>query len=669
MRKFFWYIPTLCFLCLQGCMPPQAEKKITDIHVDFTDEVYRKIHMFQDQQLQDSLFRFFRHKDPTYRYLAALAFASIRDSSALDSLAILLKDDIDLVRAASAYAIGQTGATAADPLLVNAFDRNDTIGHYFTANRAILEAIGKCGSQASLKNLSTIKTYQTRDTQLLEGQALGIYRFALRNITAPEGTARMLEMASNNEFPGSVRLIAAHYLQRAANITVDSTTGIPLIAAFKGETNPDIRMALAMGLGKVKSLSALETLKQALPSEKDARIKYNILRALASFDYEPAKAAAFKALRDGDDQVAGKAAAFFVEKGNAKDAPTYWALAKDSTLAWPVQITLFQATLKYISQDYLDAANFELRQRFFQAATPYQRAIALQALAELGWNYRFIQREGFGAPSKVIKSASVDALAAISNRPDFNAFFGSNARKVTKDLAAHFRSAILSGDAGMAASAANALRNPARGYKSVFRDSTGFLQVALAKLKLPDEIETYNEIKHTISFFNGEKNFTPTKTDYNHPINWERMVNITASSIAEIVTDKGVIKMRLLPEEAPGTVANFVQLAREGFYTDKVFHRVVPNFVIQGGCPRGDGYGSLDFTIRSELPPLYYHQQGCVGMASAGNHTEGTQFFITHSPTPHLDGNYTIFALVVEGMDVVNNIRVGDKIKEIRFKS
>lgn len=669
MRKFFWYLSALCFLCQLGCMPPQAEKKITDIHVDFEDPLYRQIHNFQDQQLQDSLFPFFRHKDPTYRYLAALAFASIRDSSALDSLAILLKDDIDIVRAASAYAIGQTGAQAAEALLVNAFDRNDTVGQYFTANKAILEAIGKCGGPGSLKNLSTISTYQTRDTALLEGQALGIYRFALRSITSPEGTARMLEMASNGQFPGSVRLIAAHYLQRAANISVDSVAGIPLITAFKSEKNPDIRMALAMGLAKVKSSSALDALKQAYPSEKDDRIRFNILRALSAFDYEKSKETAFKALRDADDQVATKAASFFVEKGNTKDAPTYWALAKDSTLAWPVQVTLFQATLRYISQNYLDAANFELRQRFFQATTPYQRAFVLQALAELGWNYRFIQREGFAAPSKVIKTAAVDALAAISNRPDFNAFFGSNVRKVTKDLAAHFSSAILSGDAGMAASAANALRNPSRAYKSVFRDSTGFLQTALNKLKLPDEIETYNEIKHTISYFNGEKKFTPTKTAYNHPIKWERMVNIKTTTTAEIVTDKGTIKIQLLPEEAPGTVANFVQLAREGFYNDKVFHRVVPNFVIQGGCPRGDGYGSLDFTIRSELPPLYYHQQGCVGMASAGNHTEGTQFFITHSPTPHLDGNYTIFALVIEGMDVVNKIRVGDTIKDIRIKT
>ena len=116
---------------------------------------------------------------------------------------------------------------------------------------------------------------------------------------------------------------------------------------------------------------------------------------------------------------------------------------------------------------------------------------------------------------------------------------------------------------------------------------------------------------------------------------------------------------------APGTVANFVQLAREKFYHGKRFHRVVPNFVVQDGCPRGDGYGSLDYTIRSELGPKYYDHEGVVGMASAGNDTECTQWFITHCPTPHLDGNYTIFGKVRSGMRVIHELQIGDEVREV----
>ncbi|MCR9053409.1 MAG: peptidylprolyl isomerase [bacterium] len=143
--------------------------------------------------------------------------------------------------------------------------------------------------------------------------------------------------------------------------------------------------------------------------------------------------------------------------------------------------------------------------------------------------------------------------------------------------------------------------------------------------------------------------------------------DLSEDRLVTINTNRGAITLEMMPEFAPGTVANFIALVRQGFYQDKTIHRVVPNFVIQGGCPRGDGYGSLDYTIRSELPPLYYDEAGYVGMASAGNHTECTQFFITHSPTPHLDGEYTIFARVTDGLEVVHQTQVGDYIKNIEL--
>nr|WP_281350437.1 peptidylprolyl isomerase [Fulvivirga lutimaris] len=142
---------------------------------------------------------------------------------------------------------------------------------------------------------------------------------------------------------------------------------------------------------------------------------------------------------------------------------------------------------------------------------------------------------------------------------------------------------------------------------------------------------------------------------------------IDKEQIVKISTDKGVIKLRMLVNDAPGSVVNFIALAKSGYYNGKNFHRVVPNFVIQGGCNRGDGYGGEDYSIRSEFANLRY-EEGSVGMASAGKDTEGTQWFITHSPTPHLDGSYTIFAKVTEGMDVVHKMEVGDKINTIELE-
>ena len=119
-------------------------------------------------------------------------------------------------------------------------------------------------------------------------------------------------------------------------------------------------------------------------------------------------------------------------------------------------------------------------------------------------------------------------------------------------------------------------------------------------------------------------------------------------------------------EDAPGSVASFVELVRSGFYNGKSFHRVVPNFVVQGGDPRGDGWGSVDYNLRSEFADLRYGA-GAVGLASAGKDTESCQWFITHAPAPHLDGRYTIFAQVVGGLEVVEKLEIGDKIEQIEL--
>ncbi len=120
--------------------------------------------------------------------------------------------------------------------------------------------------------------------------------------------------------------------------------------------------------------------------------------------------------------------------------------------------------------------------------------------------------------------------------------------------------------------------------------------------------------------------------------------------------------VRLETEEAPQTVQTIARLAEAGRYDGVPFHRVVPNFVVQGGdFASGDGFGGPGFTIRSELTLIPY-LRGVIGMASAGKDTEGSQFFITHSMQPHLDGGYTAFGWVVEGMDVVDRLLVGDRI-------
>ena len=138
--------------------------------------------------------------------------------------------------------------------------------------------------------------------------------------------------------------------------------------------------------------------------------------------------------------------------------------------------------------------------------------------------------------------------------------------------------------------------------------------------------------------------------------------------IAEIHTKKGVMKIKFFEADAPNTVKNFTDLASKGFYNGLIFHRVIPNFMIQGGCPDGVGSGGPGYKIDCELTGgNQYHDRGVISMAHAGRNTGGSQFFICHSRenTKHLDRNHTVFGKVHEGMDVIDKIKQGDVMEKV----
>ncbi len=138
--------------------------------------------------------------------------------------------------------------------------------------------------------------------------------------------------------------------------------------------------------------------------------------------------------------------------------------------------------------------------------------------------------------------------------------------------------------------------------------------------------------------------------------------------IAEIHTGKGVMKVEFFEKDAPNTVQNFIDLAEKGYYDGLTFHRVIPNFVIQGGCPDGTGAGGPGYQIDCELDgDNQHHDRGVLSMAHAGRNTGGSQFFICHSRqnTAHLDRNHTVFGKVVDGLDVIDEIRQDDKMNKV----
>ena len=140
------------------------------------------------------------------------------------------------------------------------------------------------------------------------------------------------------------------------------------------------------------------------------------------------------------------------------------------------------------------------------------------------------------------------------------------------------------------------------------------------------------------------------------------------SLIANFETDRGLVRVELAADKAPLTVANFVNLAQRGYYDGLKFHRVINDFMVQGGCPLGTGTGGPGYKFEDEASNGLRHERGVLSMANAGPNTNGSQFFITHVPCGWLDGKHTVFGKVLEGLDVVDSIKQGDHINKIRIE-
>lgn len=669
----------LCFFFQTACTPPEegGEQKKGVVKLDLRNEQVQKLYNLRDQHKTDSLKGYLASPNATLRYLAALSFASIRDSNAVDALIPLLRDAVEDVRIAAAFSLGQIGHVRAEKPLTQAFLAGDSLSEHQRLNAVILEAVGKCGTLQNLRNIASVRTYQPSDTLLLEGQCRAIFRFGRRNITDPAATAQMINYVANERIPAPARLMAAHYLGRTADVAPDSAQAVLMAAAFvRANDNPDIRMALATALGKSVTRPAFAILSKVIRSEQDWRVKCNIINALAKFQYDTVRSLVTPFVADPNPHVSRTAANFFVANGQAKDGDFYWRIPNNMgnvNISFLSQIALLQASNKWLSgksePQSKDYVNYRLKEIFQQSKNPYERAACITALAEFGWNYRWIHDKGFNDAHAAVKSGAAEALQTIIKKPNFYAFFGEAAKGVRRELYYYLREIIASGDPGMIAASAGGFRTEPLNYRTL-RDSLRIpdFKTALNKLKMPRDVEAYMALDDAIAYFEERPAPPPYHPQWNHAIDWDRMKVVTSKTTVTLEMARGKVTLEMYPEWAPGSVANFLDLAGTGFFNGKTFHRVVPNFVVQAGCPRGDGYGALDYTIRTEIGPVWYDKEGYLGMASAGPDTEGTQFFITHSPTPHLDGTYTIFGRVISGMDVVHQVLPGDVIDRVNIQ-
>ena len=659
---------------ISACGSTQQTQKET-IVVDMSDAVVQRIYDSKNKRETKAILPYLSVDNPLHRYVATMALASMQDTTAIGDLTKVLSDDYEQIRMAAAFALGQTQNQAAAQPLVNAF-RTDTVR---SVQATILEAIGRCGTDEHLKYLSTVPPYPMEDTLLLEGEALGLYRFLLRrnrNNKAPhEESVRkiMIDFVANPLTAPSVKLISAGYLGRV-NFNLSTYENL-LIRNVEEEENPFVKMFLVLGLAKTKSANALETLLETYKSDEDYRVRCNVVRGLSYFNYDSVRTTALGALNDTSVAVRIVAADYFINNGQEKDAVMYSNLG-DKHPNWQVATKLHEAAIRSLAAYKTPSKQFisqKLKTRYQRATSDYEKAAILKSMAAFSWNYKFIANEVFPKidtiqVSPVIRSSGAEAIVSIRHNPNLQKEFGFGYKRVSDELNLLMRNMIESGDVAMQAIIAGAFAEQPELYKTAFPDYQ-FIAIAQQQLSLPRDIETHHALSYAISALSGvQQQLVPADKTSHVEIDWQLIDIIGLNPIMDIETSKGKIALRLEVESAPGTVTQFVQLAKAGFYDGKVFHRVVPNFVAQAGCSRGDGWGGFEYVAPSEFSRLRYDDEGWVGMASAGKDTEGTQFFITHSPTPHLDGNYTIFAKVQEGMETVHLLEVGDEIISIKLR-
>ena len=662
----------------------------------YQDATMRQIGTAQDERNAAALLPWLSNGNPVYRREAALALASVQAPAAVPALLPLLRDREPSVRRAAAYALGQTGdSTAVDSLRVRVLQENDDV-----VRRYVHEALGRTVTRRSLPELWRVETLN--DTARAAALAWGLSRAALRGLSSPESLRHTVLLLNEPKLPVHGRLAAAVGLARTRGLDADlkRLAETTLLRVAQKDRSYAVRAAAASTLGRIAALadkapvpvpantaeaapvvstpaaaalppttspsviSPAAVLARLATRDADYRVRVSAIRALpfGAEAYPASRAAVFEALRRDRAPVALTAAEWLLAHARGEAGPSLAALADGNKQASVrVRAALLRAAVRHASPAARPSLVETIEKRYPVVGSAYEKGFLLEALGEDPAAFDFVRGEAFAAgQSPVVAGYALAALLAMRRLADFPA-----ARRA--DFAAAVRQGLAGGDVAQLGAAAEALAD-ARLYPEAQPADLAALRAAQARLQLPTEIEAWQGLQQALDKLTKAPQPTPSPlaTAAQHPIDWAVVQAVPLGQQVRLRTSKGIILLELKPNEAPGAVASFVTLLNQHFYDKLYFHRVVPNFVAQGGDPRGDGNGSLPYNLRSEFGDLRY-EEGSVGLASAGKDTESCQFFITHTPTPHLDGRYPIFAQVVGGMDVVHKLDIGDQILGVEF--
>lgn len=615
--------------------------------------------------------------DAIIRSRALLGLSTFADASSTIHLWPSLGDSDPDVRVMAAFAIGQTGHDSSDERLLQLL-RNE---RDMEVQQAIITALGKTGGEIALEELAAMSL----PPELESSRAHALTNLGLRGFTSPVAVNHLVELLASTD--QVTRHAAAYYFGR-----MPSTSSWIAVAPTVREAMSRLHVDdpalgyLVSGIGRLNDADDRPMLRSILGSNPDWRTRVNAARALnePSFGDIPVL---IHALDDPSHHVAVTAAQALARHSLSEDVLnrliTWQQTHPDS---WHVWTEFIPAFVKSNRTDFiLDAyrsfaddngyARAAIISKLSSAADPQLAALLFDAAADQDARVAYAALEAINTRRKALGNPTAD--------PVYFSVFAEGIRR--GDVATIYAAAPALADSAMFA----------LGAGEVLRET-------YATMEIPVDVESMTAIirAHGVARDTASLNFlVDIAMEAPHPV----LRNAAAESLDErfgegidfeatghsapafpefherlflelgahprmiLETDRGIIELLLLPDWAPITTLTISRLAISRHYDGIPFHRVVPNFVVQGGdFARADGFGGPSYFLPSEFTPLAY-ETGTLGMASAGPDTEGSQFFITHSPQPHLNGRYTIFGFVLSGQNVVDELRIGDRIIRARI--
>ncbi|MDZ7291626.1 MAG: HEAT repeat domain-containing protein [candidate division KSB1 bacterium] len=651
------------------------------------EQAFEEILRLEDRRAPAANFvKFLTHSSAAVRRRAVIALGRLQEPEAVPLLTPMLKSSDAATRVEAAFALGQLVPSSNTSLFMRHVVREKDL----EVRLALIEAISKAAQDSTFAEVSDqLVIWLKNPIPIVRAEAaLAAARLAQRGLKKIEWSAPLANLLGDKA--EEVRWRAAYALMRlysGGQVLADSAATNQLITALH-DRSARVRMQAAHALGAIKTPAALEPLAQTARQDADWRVRVNAAAAIGNFD-EPgllmrlAKTdtsehvrltalralgtAAARMLPNGaldDEQAIGK----FLQERLSGDEATW----REQAAAALVLAQIFHEDALPILSKYVDHPNPLFRSRLAEAFGATATAGAFPHLAKMARD-----------------SATIVQIAVLEALPKLPA-------TVQNKVTPFYLEALQRGDAVLTAVAAQNLAADSlhrKSYAAAIVASYQNLQqpvdvepaqMIFAALARCGDLNARALLERAVQFpdkpfaraaAEALKKLTGEDCSNRIPQETKTQLDFTYQDIrklrqlhARIKTNRGDVELQFFTEAAPLTVLNFVHLAQRGFFDGLLIHRVVPNFVIQTGDPRGDMWGSPGYSIRSEFSRLRY-TRGMVGMASVGPDTEGCQFFITHSDQPHLDGRYTIFARVKSGMEIVDALQVGDRMEQVTILS